>query len=99
MLRTMLFLLCCSASGATLADTPVRDHERARTARSSGNYVPLQSILDDAEHREPGRVIDVELDEEDHEYEIEILRGDGVVIELEYDARTGVLLEREIEDD
>jgi len=99
MLRTMLFLLCCGASAASLADTPVRDHERARTARSSGSYVSLQSILDDAERREHGRVVDVELDEDDHEYEIEILRADGVVIELEYDARTGALLDREIEDD
>lgn len=76
-----------------------RDHEYARQARSSGAYVPLQSILDDAQRREPGRVVDVELDEDDDEYEIEILRADGSVVELEYDARTGGLRDREIEDD
>lgn len=97
MSRHLTFLLAlCVFSAAGLAQVPERDHERARTARSSGQHVPLQTILDDAEAREPGRIIEVELDED--EYEIEILRADGVVIELEYDARTGELLGRDIED-
>lgn len=74
-----------------------RQQERARAAVASGEYLPLQQILADALQRHPGVVIEVELD--DDEYEIEILRADGVVIELEYDARTGRLLEEEIEDD
>lgn len=76
---------------------PIPDHERARAAQARGEFVPLQRILADAVQRERGKVIDVELD--DDEYEVEILRADGVVIELEYDARTGRLLEREVEDD
>ena len=51
----------------------------------------------EVERIEPGKVIDVELD--DDEYEIEVLRGDGTVVELEYDARSGRLIEREVEDD
>ena len=75
-----------------------RQQERARAAVASGEYLPLQQIMADALARHPGVVISVELD--DDEYEIEILRAaDGVVIELEYDARTGRLLEEEIEDD
>lgn len=74
-----------------------RDHERARAAAARGDYVPLERIIEDAERREGGKVIDVELD--DDEYEIEVLRDDGVVVELEYDARNGRLLEREVEDD
>lgn len=74
-----------------------RQQERARAAVARGEYLPLQQIVDDALARHPGVVISVELD--DDEYEIEILRNDGVVIELEYDARTGRLLEEEIEDD
>lgn len=99
MSRSLLFLALCALSTLALAASPVRDHERARDARSSGQYVPLQTILDDAEAREPGRIIEVELDEDDDEYEIEILRNDGIVVELEYDARTGELLDRDIEDD
>lgn len=100
MSRARHFLLIACLSGVAVAAVqaqPSRDHERARDARSSGAYVSLQSILDDAQAREPGRIVDVELD--DDEYEIEILRPDGVVVELEYDARTGILLSREIEDD
>lgn len=99
MSRSLLFFVLCAISAFTLAAPPVRDHERARDARSSGQYVPLQTILDDADTREPGRIIEVELDEDDDAYEIEILRTDGIVVELEYDARTGELLDRDIEDD
>ena len=84
---------------AALAATPVaRDHERARAASARGEFVPLERILADAERRVPGRVLDVEL-EADDEYEVEILRPDGTVVELEYDARSGRLIEIEREDD
>lgn len=91
----LLMLLACSVAGAATAS---RDHERARHASRRGEYVSLQVILADAEQRQPGRVLDVELDDDD-EYEIEILRADGVVVELEYDAKTGRLLDIDIEDD
>ncbi|MBB5209387.1 PepSY domain-containing protein [Chiayiivirga flava] len=106
--RFRLAVLCALCLPPTLPAQPAerddtvrteRDHERARQARASGAYMPLQSILDDAQRREPGRVVDVELDEDDDEYEIEILRADGAVVELDYDARTGDLRDREIEDD
>ena len=74
-----------------------RQQDRAREAVASGEYLPLQQILADALKRHPGVVVSVELD--DDEYELEILRPDGVVVELEYDARSGRLLEEEIEDD
>jgi uncharacterized membrane protein YkoI len=96
-MRSALLLLWPALFALPLAAQPVRDHERARDATARGEFVPLERILADAERREPGKVIDVELDED--EYEVEILRADGVVIELEYDARDGRLLEREVEDD
>ena len=80
------------------AASPARDHERARAASARGEFVPLEQILADAERRVRGRVLDVEL-EADDEYEVEMLRTDGTVVELEYDARTGKLLEIEAEDD
>lgn len=83
---------------STAAPAP-RDHERARDASARGHFVPLETLLADAERREPGgRVLDVEL-EADDEYEIEILRRDGTVVELEYDARTGRLIEVEVGED
>ncbi len=74
-----------------------RDHERVREAVARGEYVPLAGLIDDALSRHPGEVLEVEL--EGHEYEIEILGADGVILEFEYDARTGELLEIEVEDD
>lgn len=95
-MRILLIVLLIVTMPALAAGSG-RDHERARAAQARGEYVPLERILADAERREPGKIIDVELD--DDEYEIEILRPDGVVVELEYDARDGRLLEREAEDD
>jgi uncharacterized membrane protein YkoI len=51
--------------------------------------------------RYPGsRVLEVELEEEHgrYSYEMEVLTAQGVVRELELDARTGELLQDELED-
>ena len=86
-----------------LAFTPVQQPpaqaddkaDRARREVAAGHYVPLETIVEDAQSRYPGRVVEVELD--DDEYEIEILASDGAKIELEYDARTGTLLEVDLQ--
>ena len=101
-MRVLLVLLCLCLSpafaGEAEGDTlPPRDHERVRAAVERGEMVPLSQVLADARRRYPGKVIEVEL--EGDEYEIEILGDDGVIRELEYDARTGRLLEVEVEED
>ena len=61
----------------------------------------FQAILRQADERYPGaRLLEAELDDDDGEfiYEIELLTGDGVVRELEIDARTGRVLEDEVDD-
>ena len=85
-----------AAAPAQVPDQRQRDHERVRDAVARGEMVPLETILADAQRRHPGRVLEVELEHD--EYEVEILGADGVVRELEYDARTGELLEVEVED-
>jgi len=93
-LYTTLLAGSLSAAGPTLrADDDAR---RARESVNAGYFVPLETIIKHARSRHPGRVVEVEL--EDDEYEIEILRGDGTKVELEYDARTGELLEEETGD-
>lgn len=87
-------LALAAVAGYAAADTDAR---RAREGVERGDYVSLESILAAAELRHPGRVVSVDLD--DDEYEVEILRADGAVVELEYDARTGRLLDEEFEDD
>lgn len=80
------------------AQDPQGTADYARDGVRSGEFVRLERLLADAERRYPGRVIEVELDQDDDEYEIEILMRDGRVVELTYDARSGRLLEVEIDD-
>lgn len=91
----LAFLMCVSTLQAD------DDHEVARRAVERGELLPLTRILSAMERDFPGRVLEVELDEDDgrYFYEIEVLLEDGRVIELTYDGKTGKLLETEIEDD
>lgn len=93
MRKPILLLLLCLLALPGLAD----DQRRARDAVLSGEFLPLERILEAALKRHPGKPISIELD--DDEYEVEILLDDGRIVELEYDARTGRLLEEEFEDD
>ncbi len=67
------------------------DQARIRELVRSGRIVPLEQVIADALRRVPGEVVDVEFDEDDDEYEIEVLDARGVVWELEYRASSGVL--------
>lgn len=97
-----LLALACAPLPAVHADPPgpppATDAAYARDGVQRGAFVRLETLLADAERRYPGRVIEVEFDDEDDEYEIEILMADGRVAELTYDARTGRLLDSEIDD-
>lgn len=59
--------------------------------RFRANSASLDDILADAQRLHPGRVIDVSYD--DGEYDIDVRRDDGRIVELEYSARTGRLIE------
>jgi len=76
------------------------DHERARQLKELGQILPLQQILKSAQAEHPGRVIEVELDDDDgrYVYEIELLDEHGEVWELYFDATNGKLIKRERED-
>lgn len=83
-------------TGMVMADD---DHEQARRLREAGDILPLETILQRAQARHPGRVLEVELESEHgrHVYEIEILDAQGVVQELYVDAHSGELLKTETE--
>jgi len=76
------------------------DHETARRLSETGEILPLETILENAQQHQPGRVLEVEFEEHrgHYIYEIEILNTKGIVWELELDAQTGQLLERKQED-
>jgi uncharacterized membrane protein YkoI len=67
------------------------DQERARSAREAGRALPLASILDRVRQSTPGVVLGVELEDEGGRvlYEVKVLRPDGRVRLLAYDAATG----------
>ena len=72
------------------------DYEVARRLMEEGVILPLQRILEKVK----GTVLEVELEQERnlYIYEIEVLNPKGIVVELEFDATTGELLESRIED-
>ena len=85
-------------TGMVMADDD-HDHDQARRLREAGDILPLETILQRAQARHPGRVLEVELESEhgSHVYEIEILDAQGVVQELYFDAHSGELLKTETE--
>lgn len=100
-------LLICAALATLALATALPCFATAKPARSDddrrayelvrrGEFVALERLLDDALQRVPGKVIDIDLD--DDEYELKVLDADGVIWELEYDARSGRLLELERDD-
>lgn len=94
------------AGGVALADDDDRgddrhEHDRARRALEAGEILPLRMLLDRAEDRQPGRLLEVELEDEHGRivYEFKILTPEGRVLELYYDARTGDHLKTEGDDE
>ena len=98
MLGAGFALICSLAATTILADDD--DHERARQLQAAGTILPLEAIVQRARLDYGGRILEVELENEDgkHIYEIELLADDGIVRELKYDAHSGALLQAERED-
>jgi uncharacterized membrane protein YkoI len=73
------------------------DRDRLRDAVRRGEILPLSTILEHINRDYQGEVIEVELDEDDDQwvYEIDLLAPTGDRIEFEFDARSGRLLEVE----
>ena len=77
------------------------DQDQALILVEQGVILPLHRLIDDALTRFPGRFLEAELERDDgrYVYEIEIISQDGRVLELEYDAVTGTLLDIDIDED
>jgi uncharacterized membrane protein YkoI len=91
----LVTLLIMSPLSVALADD---DHVEARRLLDAGEILPLEVILKNARQAFPGKVLDIELETDDRQivYEVELLGADGIVKDVHIDARTGkVLLNRE----
>lgn len=91
----VLAVLCAavaaSAPGAAVGDD---DHDGLREALERDELVSFRSIFDWIEQRYDGRVLEVELEDEDGLliYEVDLLTPDGHKVEFEFDARSGALI-------
>jgi uncharacterized membrane protein YkoI len=90
----LIALVLAFGSAASLATSRDGDHDRARAALQSGEVLPLATVLERLQRRDPGEVLGVELEREDGRwvYEIRLLRPGGQLVRLELDARTADLL-------
>ncbi len=57
--------------------------------------MPLPALLEHLQRTRPGRVLELELDQEDGRwiYDVKLLQADGQLVKLELDARTAQVLE------
>jgi uncharacterized membrane protein YkoI len=99
---TTAFLLLLAASLAA-APGVARDldQDEALRLRREGVIMPFEQLMQRLEQQYPGAtLLEAELEEEDDVlvYEVEILTTQGVVRELELDARDGNILKDEEDD-
>lgn len=77
------------------------DQDEALELSRSGAILPLEQLLERALSSHPGSTLleaELEVEDEGHVYEVELLTPDGIVRELELDARSGRLLKDEVDD-
>lgn len=100
MKRILFSLVALLPSVLAAQEAPRPDFEIARDAVAQGAFLPLGPMMARMEREFAGRVLEVELEEDDglHVYEFEILRSDGRLIEVDVDATTGKVIEVEDED-
>lgn len=77
------------------------DQDEALRLTEQGHILPLHVLIEDALQRYPGRFLVAELERDDgrYIYELELVTRDRRVVELEYDAVTGRLLDVDIDED
>ena len=73
------------------------DHDKAYQLLRSGEVLPLEEILKISSKHVQGKILEVELEQEDKQliYELEILDNKGIVWELKVDAKTGTLIRKD----
>jgi len=94
------FALFVLASSLMPASSLADDVDRVRELRSTDSIMPLSQILQDVEKLYPGTLLEVELEEEDTQvvYEMQLLGEDKVVHHLKIDARSGKIISVDTED-
>jgi uncharacterized membrane protein YkoI len=86
-------LFCLAASRADA--NPLED---LLYPADANGVLPIERILDQARASAAGTITEIELEHEHGKliYEVEILTADNTKVEIEYDAKTGAELSREV---
>lgn len=98
---TAFLLLLAGSLAAAPGVARDLDQDEALRLRREGVIMPFEQLMQRLEQRYPGAtLLEAELEEEDGVlvYEVEILTTQGVVRELELDARDGNILKDEEDD-
>ena len=90
---TALLLATLTWPGAWASDN--HDHEKARSALEAGQVLPLPTLLERLRRTHPGQVLELELEREEGRwiYEVKLLKDDGQLSKLKFDAATGKVLQ------
>ncbi|GJM05313.1 MAG: hypothetical protein DHS20C09_13040 [marine bacterium B5-7] len=74
--------------------------DKIKKLKDSGKIMPLEEIIQKVKKHYPGRIIEIELDNEDgrYIYELEFVGKNNIVWELEVDATSGDVLKYEQDD-
>lgn len=99
--RTAQCLFLALFTFCSLAQARDLDQDEALELRQKGIILPLEQLLNAALGRYPGaKLLEAELEEKHdrYEYEVELVTPQGVVREIKFDARTGVLIKDEEDD-
>lgn len=99
MFVAILYVVVLSLSAANAAFGQQHEPRDIQAAVRRGEVLPLPRILDLAQKRVPGEVLEVELEKDGGKfvYEVKMLTPDGRVREVTIDAHSGKLLT--VEDD
>jgi len=76
------------------------DHNKARKLKEAGEILPLEAIIANARKQLSGHILEIELEFEDgrYVYELEMLDDSGTIWEFYYDAQSGKLIKKKIDD-
>jgi uncharacterized membrane protein YkoI len=95
-----LTLLVCATTFSTAVAYAKDSQSTAKKLQESGQILPLEKIAESAQTIKPGKILEIEFEENGgrYAYEVEIVDKQGQVWELDMDAKTGKLIELEKED-
>lgn len=95
MKKSIIIFLVASSLGLVIADE--LDHDDAFQLRQAGEILSLEKVIEQAQDHHSGKILEAELEKENgmYIYEIEVLKQNGVIWEMKFNAKDGSLLSEE----